>query len=188
MPSVTEWAGVAVGAAGFLFAGRQLSLGQRAARGSFLLDIQEALRHHELVHRRLDEDDGPYWNPGDSDRSNGEPLTWADVEAYMGVFERIQVLIEQRSLDVETVDQLYSFRLVNLTRNGHIYRAKLEDKAQFWSHLMTLWRNLEECPVWQRNVGYLRARGWAIPPPAPRPPHDGRLLKLRRRIATRLMP
>jgi hypothetical protein len=186
MPSVTDWAGVAVAAGGFFYAGRQLRLAQRAARGSFLLNIQEALRHHDPVHRRLDADDGPDWNPGE--RSNELPLEWADVEAYMGVFERVQLLVQQRSLDLDTVDQLYSFRLINLTRNRHIHRAKLEEKGMFWGQLITLWRNLEQCPVWQRNVEYLQAKGLTVPPPAPPSDDHRRLAGLRRRIGLRVMP
>lgn len=174
-PNVTDWASLAVAAAGFLYAGLQLRASQRAARGSFLLEIHEALRHHDSVHRRLDQEDGFDWSP----KAEGK---MADLEAYMGVFERIQILVEQGSLDLETVDRLYSFRIVNVTRNGHIFDEKFETKAVFWSDFQRLWRNLEACPYWQRNVEFLQINHLPVPRKAPQIPGD----EDRRRLHTRL--
>jgi hypothetical protein len=66
----TDWAGlvltlgallVAVG--GFVYAGRQLLFSQRSARGAFLLDLEDVLRHHDCgrgVHGRLRADPAPH--------------------------------------------------------------------------------------------------------------------------------
>jgi hypothetical protein len=152
-PSFTEWAGLVlalggllVALGGFIYAGRQLFLSQRSARGSFLLDVEEMLRHHDHVHTKLDSKGGADWNPATEE--------WPAVEAYMGVFERIQLLIEERILELGTVDRLYSYRVLNIVSNDYIRKEKLVEKAQFWPDFCRLWHSLEACPYWKRNVDY----------------------------------
>jgi hypothetical protein len=112
------------------------------------------------VHRQLDDEhEGPDWQPTGKEMS--------DVEAYMDVFERIQILVEQGSVDIATVDRLYSYRVINLTRNRHIVREKLEIKGEFWSDFCALWRELEGCPYWRRNIKFLTKHDIRIPPEAP---------------------
>jgi hypothetical protein len=147
----TDWAGLVlalggllVALGGFAYAGRQLLFSQRSARGTFLLDLEEVLRYHDKVHLKLDSADGENWNPA--------PDEWPAVEAYMGVFERIQLLIDWSILDIETVDRLYSYRILNIVNNDYIAKEKLGEKAQFWPDFCRLWQSLEHCQYWKRNL------------------------------------
>ena len=108
------------------------------------------LRHHERVHVKLDSEEGAEWDPA--------PEDWPAIEAYMGVFERIQLLVEDKVLTLRTVDRLYSYRVLNIVSNDHIRTKKLVEKKEFWPDFCKLWDSLEKCKYWKRNVAY-RARG-----------------------------
>src|SRR5947199_6145441 len=69
--------------------------GRRNSRGDFLLRLDEAFRHHQDIHAKL-RPGGP-WSG-----QTGGPVSredWIAVESYMGLFERIQVLVEQKVVD-----------------------------------------------------------------------------------------
>jgi len=168
LASFTDWAGLAVAMCGllvalggFYYAGRQLLHSQRSAQGTFLLDLEELLRQHDDVHRQLDSPTGRKWLPSDQD--------WPAIEAYMGVFERIQLLVERRILDIETVDRLYSYRVINIVLNDHIRSEKLGEKAEFWPDFFALWKSLQGQKAWEANLKYLERHGEAAVSTA-RPP------------------
>jgi hypothetical protein len=154
LASLTDWAGLAialcgllVALGGFIYAGRQLLHSQRSAQGTFLLDLQEVLRQHDDVHRKLDSDAGEHWAPSDDE--------WPAIEAYMGVFERVELLVENKILDIETVDRLYSYRVINIVRNDRIRTEKLVEKAEFWPDFFRLWESLQGRKYWEANLAYL---------------------------------
>ena len=114
--------------------GDQLNVARHARAyvfGQFLLQLDEAFRVHQRVHRRLRprhggslgemSDVGTWRNPG-------APITpddWADVEAYLGLFERIAVLVDRNLLDAEVVVRLYGYRITNIWTNDVIRQKKL---------------------------------------------------------------
>lgn len=74
----------------------------------------------------------------------------------MRVFGYIQLLLDEKILELETVERLYSFRVLNIVRNPHIREAKLVKKGQFWSDFCRLWKSLEGRGTWTENVAYLK--------------------------------
>jgi hypothetical protein len=86
--------GVAVAIVAGFYARKQLLIGQKTAYGDFLLRLDEAFVRHKVVHVKLrfggksPEVVGPLEFPKD----------WPAIESYMGLFERIQVLVEERCL------------------------------------------------------------------------------------------
>jgi hypothetical protein len=153
LATVTDWAGLAVTAAGVVaalgglfYAGRQLRHSRRSAHGTFLLDLEEMLRHHDAVHAKLDSEGGELWKPTETE--------WPAVEAYMSVFERIQVLVEEGILTLEEVDRLYSYRVLSIVSNASIHQMKLVEKGEFWPDFCKLRASLQELPYWQRNVAF----------------------------------
>jgi hypothetical protein len=97
----------------------------RIAKGDFFLHLDEMFRHHESTHRRLLPDRGEWGKPSKGpDMSDND--AWRDVEAYMGLFERIKFLIDAGIMDKKTVDRFYGYRLANIIRNDVIRETKLE--------------------------------------------------------------
>ena len=44
----------------------------------------------------------------------------------MGLFERVKVLVDDKIIDIDTVDRLYGYRVDNIVNNETIRQAKLE--------------------------------------------------------------
>jgi hypothetical protein len=120
-----------------LYAARQLRDSKRSAQGNFLLRFDEMLDRHDAVHKRL--------RPG-GDLASGEtiaPGDWPAIERYMGLFERIKILIDDGFIDLDAFDRLYGYRIDNITNNKQIKQAKLVDRAYGWRDFNALVQDLE---------------------------------------------
>lgn len=124
---------------GLIFTGRQLRESKLIARGDFLLRLDDMLQQHNEVHTCLRP--GGIW--AESKHGPQSPEEWIAVERYMGLFERIKILIDNGSIDLPIVDRLYGYRVFNITANSVIRKAKLEDEAASWSDFIDLWLALQ---------------------------------------------
>lgn len=117
---------------------KQAEQAQKVTLGQFLLDLDEKFSHHQDAHVAL--------RPGGkSANEDAGPVTaeeWAQVEAYMGLFERINILIDKNILDADTVDRLYGYRVNNIVANPVINQAKLVKKSEDWTNFLSLCEKL----------------------------------------------
>jgi hypothetical protein len=145
----------------------QLKRQTLTARGQFLLSLHERFREHDPIHLRLRSrsTDFAWWADDQPTRAE-----WAAVEAYMGLFERVWVLVKDGSIDIEVIDRLYGYRVRNIVKNDRIRAAKLENSAlaRDWVDFIELWRALDD--VHRSRLG---TDLWAgHPAPAPPYPFD----------------
>ena len=70
------------------------------------------------------------------------PKDGPDIESYMGLFERNQVLVAADMIDIGTVDRLYSYRLFNIADNPIIYQEKFVKRGYGWRDFIKLWKAL----------------------------------------------
>jgi hypothetical protein len=159
--SVATAIGSIATAAGVLFAAWQLAESRkvakeskrvaeeskRIAQGEFLLRLDELFRHHDVVHRRLRP--GGEWGQKGGGPSSNDNEAWADIESYMGLFERIKVLIDNGIVDLEIVNRLYGYRVSNITSCDEIRKGKLEnpETRHGWSDFIALARALNRYPT-----------------------------------------
>ncbi len=111
-------AGLLLTGIGLIYGARQMQLARKVARAQFLLQLDQMLLQHQDVHARLS---GLGWPNGKSEPET--PEEWIAVDIYMGLFERIQVLIEDSIVDFDTFDRLYGYR-VFLIVNNPVIRQK----------------------------------------------------------------
>ncbi|MBA7541225.1 hypothetical protein ES705_33532 [subsurface metagenome] len=103
--------GLLLTAAALFYAGKQFKASQRVAAGDFLLRVDEMLfTQHNDVHTFLRP--GGKWAGGVSAPSS--PEEWNMVERYMGMFERVKVLMDDGLLDVDAVERFYGYRIRNI--------------------------------------------------------------------------
>ena len=130
-----------IAAIGLIYVGKQLKASKKIARAEFLLRLDELFREHTEVHVRL-RPGGDWASESKGPESNEE---WAAVERYMGLFERIKVMIDDGIVDLDTVDKLYGYRVFNIANNTIIRKAKLEgERAKYWAKFIELKRALED--------------------------------------------
>lgn len=138
--------GVVGAIVGLWYAGNQLHASRLSARGTFLLDLDEAfLRHLDVYSRLRPGDDGQ--SPGSWAEPGHGPDTaaeWMAVEQYMGLFERIEVLIEGGVLDAGITNRLYGYRVRNIVANDRIRNKLLVDGAAGWTDFLSLVRRLKD--------------------------------------------
>ena len=120
----------------------QLREGQKIAYGDFLLRLDEAFQRHQRVHTKL-RPGGEWSRVGPDDKWRPEfPKDGPAVEAYMGLFERVQLLLEKDLIDIGTVNRLYGYRLFNIVNNPIIYQVKLVELGDGWIDFIKLWKAL----------------------------------------------
>ncbi|MCC6458009.1 MAG: hypothetical protein IT328_23845 [Caldilineaceae bacterium] len=125
---------------GLFYAGWQLRLSQKIARGEFLLHLDELFQQHQGIHVRL-RPGGDYYT-GECKPTTAED--WVAIEQYMGLFERIKMLVDDRIIDLDTIHRIYGYRVSNIVGNDTIRQVKLEQEKQSWRGFIELWQDLEK--------------------------------------------
>lgn len=110
----------------------------KANRARFWLDLRDHFAQHDCVHRRL----RPMgdWSKDDGPKTNEE---WASVEAYMGLFEHCEIMLEQRLIDEKTFREIYAYRLRNIVANDIIRQNKLIGHPYGWKRFLALLQRLK---------------------------------------------
>ena len=65
-------------------------------------------------------------------RSTGDSAEWASLEAYMGLFEHCEALLDDGLVDEKTFARIYSYRLKNIVANPVIVEEKLRKRKAGW--------------------------------------------------------
>ena len=141
--------GLVLTALGLIYTGYQIREAKKVARGEFLLHLDEMFKQHYQTHIRLRP--GGDWGNGKTGPINLEE--WVAVEQYMGLFERINVLVEDRIIDIDTIDRLYGYRVINILGNEIIKHSKLEIESESWQHFIKLGNAI-------KNIRRNRSKWW----------------------------
>lgn len=146
--------GLMLTAAGLFYAGRQYRNSQRVAEADFLLRLDEMLfSQHDSVQKLLRP--GGKWADGANAPSSTEE--WSMIESYLGMFERIKMMLDCGLLEIDAIERFYGYRIRNIVTNHVIVKAKdllaVEDwialserdrNAHPWKHFIELWHALEK--------------------------------------------
>lgn len=141
--SLNDWAAIAqvagtlVATVGLAYAGGQLRKSHKDTHGQFLLQLDEHFSQHNGTHVRFFK--GGDWFDGTSGPRT--PEEWAAVARYLGLFERVNLLVKQRILDIPTVYRLYGYRLGYLLGNPAIHGMVCKYPKD-WQDLHELWKAL----------------------------------------------
>jgi hypothetical protein len=139
LKDVATLVGLAVACVSLIFTAINTRLGLRTNRARFWLDLRDRFDKHYSVHRRL--------RPGGSWAGAAGPATpeeWADVEAYMGLFEHCEVMLQQRLIDERTFKEIYGYRINNLLANDVIRCAKLVPPLSAgWQRFLSLLKRMD---------------------------------------------
>lgn len=118
---------------GLLYTGEQIRRAKNIAQADFLLKLDDHFQHHLIVHSKL-RPSGEWSTPGAGPKSTDE---WILVEKYMGLFERISVLVDSGIISKKIINRLYGYRIGNIIHNEIIYQTKLVQEKNDWSDFIT---------------------------------------------------
>jgi len=151
--------GLIMTALGLMYTGYQIRGSKKTARGEFLLHLDEIFQQHKDIHKRLRP--GGIWGDGQTGPTDVDE--WIALESYMGLFERINILIEDRIVDIDTIDRLYGYRIINISENRIVREAKLEKKSDYWQDFIKLRNKItkirqDRSKWWYRLLKFLRLK------------------------------
>jgi hypothetical protein len=118
-----------------VYAARSLELSRRTARAQFWLALRDQFGRHDEVHRKL-RPGGPWAGAEASGPRSADD--WGAVEAYMGLFEHCEAMIEQGILDDRTFKRIYLYRVQNILANPIVVEEKLIKRRDGWQTFLQL--------------------------------------------------
>lgn len=135
--------GVMVGAASLVFAALSTRRTALTSRAKFWLDLRSSFARHDEIHHKL-HPRGEWKNPR-------APTTEEQfqVEAYMGLFEHCEIMLDQGLIDERTFREIYRYRLLNLVANDWVRVEKLCNIPGGWKRLIALLERVDvpyRCP------------------------------------------
>ena len=130
--------GVLAGAGSLVAATLSLMLAHRTNRAKFWIDLRGAFAKHDDVHRKLRP--GGDWLGG---AGPANPQEFADVEAYMGLFEHCEIMLSQRLIDEPTFREIYRYRLQNLISNEWVRAEKICVRPEGWKRFIDLLKRMK---------------------------------------------
>lgn len=136
--ALLEVAGLAIGVASLAYTAYSVAMGRKTARAQFWLDLRDRFAKHDPVHRKL-RPGGEWAEPGSGPKSAED---WADLEAYLGLFEHCEVMLAERLIDLSTFQAIYEYRIRNILANHAIVQEKLVKRAAGWLRFINLVRRL----------------------------------------------
>ncbi len=151
--------GVIVGALALVYSAIQLRISSRVSQAQFWLDLREMFADkHQEIHLQLR---NGLWS--NDDASFPFEQDWARLEAYMGLFEHCEKMLEQRLLDAPTFESIYGYRLQRIVENPLIVREKLVGRRWGWKDFIRLLERVENrlpqtrylIGFWEGNEGIL---------------------------------
>jgi hypothetical protein len=128
--------GLVIAIIGLIYAGIQLSESKKIARGEFILHLDEMFQQHNDMQSLLRP--AEKWG-GDGNTGPATIKEWEDVEKYMGLFERINILVNYGIIDIETFEELYGYRIINIGKNKIIRKKKLVENASNWQNFIEIY-------------------------------------------------
>lgn len=135
--NIATLAGILIAAVSLLIAALNSRINVRTNRAQFWLDLRNHFAKHDEVHLALRP--GGSWSAG---KAPQEAIEWAKLEAYMGLFEHCEIMLEQSLLDTQTFREIYAYRLQNIVANETIRTRKLIHRAADWSRFLALLKRM----------------------------------------------
>lgn len=113
----------------------QVQDAKKAAQGDVLLRLHEMFMSHNPIHRKLTKSG---WKPTEDDG-----LDEVDLYNYLGLFERLKILMDRGMIGIREVEKLYWYRVNNLLLNEYV-RGQIEADKDNWKHFISLCKSLAE--------------------------------------------
>jgi len=110
-----------------LYISRQVNVARQQAKGQFLLALDAQFEKFNPITIRL-VNEQPFMPTG---------TEWPEIWGLMSVFERINIMVEDKILDVGLVDRLHGFRLISIIANEGIYQ-RLGTTSAEWKDFIDL--------------------------------------------------
>jgi len=118
---------------GIIYVSAQVSASRKSTRAQLWLMIDgRLLEYHDSVYKNLRP--GGKWSAKDAVISDVE---WTEITAYIGLFERMKVFLDDNLLDLQTFKLFYGRRVGNLISNPYV-RNRIDGDRNSWKFFINL--------------------------------------------------
>lgn len=143
-------------AAGLIFAGIQvrssrieLEHARGVALANALLTLDALFVQFDCIQTRLHRQAYPPEEHRETDTAELTRDELVEAGRYMGLLERLKVMLDAEIVEIATIDRLYGFRIRTVTANPQTAQmldddSKKDDRNQGWKDLTELARALEK--------------------------------------------
>jgi len=135
--TLSQWADIAtivasvVAGLALLYAALQIRISTKVSRAGFWLELRKMFAEHRDLHLKLRKKEWP-----DKEGSCPGEEDWPALEAYMGLFEHCESMLDQGLIDWPTFKAIYGYRVENIIRNPwivrHLYGYDTGDGLKLW--------------------------------------------------------
>jgi hypothetical protein len=129
---VMDTLAVFVAAVAVIVAIYQINESRKGTRAAVLLQFDERLLEYKNVHLALRGNGGEWQKTGIIPTEN-----WYMVDGYMGLFERLNILVRDGIVSKDDAKRLYGYRLDNIVHHPEILRAKIHSEED-WTYFKEL--------------------------------------------------
>lgn len=117
-----------------IYVSRQVNATRLQAKGEFIQALDRQFRDYnrigiDIIRNRQ------HFAPKSDD--------WREIIGYMGVFERMNIMVEDKILDIALVDRLYGSRPILLLSSDEVYQMVSESGAE-WRDFIHLCRRIAD--------------------------------------------
>ncbi len=125
--------GVIVSLVGFLLIVQQIRENRKVVRARFITELETDFRSHRETYGRLDA--GGVWASSQSGPTTHDEKV--ELTGYLNFFEKLFFLLQSQTLDLPTLDVLYSYRFFVAANNKHAQNQILY-ASEYDSHFQTI--------------------------------------------------
>ena len=128
--TISDFASIILAVSGtfsLIYISRQVSVTRQQTKGQFILSLDEQFAKSREIFLKFNAN--PDFVP--------QGPEWPQVWAVMSVFERINIMVADKILDIGIVKRLYGYALLGLIANDAIYQRLLATGAE-WQDFIDL--------------------------------------------------
>ena len=123
---------------GGLAAWHQIKKNTDANTATFWLELRKMFESHAETHIAFRT--GGKWT---GEKAPQDAKGWAEVEAYMGLFEHCERLMQKGLIDEDTFMDIYSYRIENIISSEAVLKHKLEAEKMYWRTFVALTERIQ---------------------------------------------
>lgn len=132
--------GLLLSVTAILFTAFTIQKNNKVNTANFWLDLRQRFSEFDEVHLKLRP--GGDWRKNNSGPENTQD--WVKLEAYMGLFEHCNIMLNDGLIDEKTFENIYAYRLRNIVANEAITNAKLKSQnKKHWVDFIDLLEKFE---------------------------------------------
>lgn len=108
----------------YFIASREIAANRKIAQAQLLLQVDEMMQQYQAVNIAL--------RLGTWEEIEIPDDMWPLIDGYLGLFERLNVLIDTKLVERDIAERFYQYRLANIVQNEQILEKVTDAEKDSW--------------------------------------------------------